>query len=240
LQEMQQARRDLGAASLTGEQAAALAVLEHRAALALGRPDAARAVVDWLAARSGPRGEVLLMRAWADLSAGRDDAARSAVGALLDGSVPALLPHTVVEALLVEATARVTGGEVHRARHALGTALSLGAPLDVVRPFAMAEPPARALLGHQLGRGRTGESFASRALAAGRSAHRRRTGPLSDTELAMIKLLPSPLSVEQIAAELGIRNTEEARGMIRTIYHKLGASSRRTAVSTAFERNLLR
>jgi LuxR family maltose regulon positive regulatory protein len=56
----------------------------------------------------------------------------------------------------------------------------------------------------------------------------------------MIELLPSPLSVEQIAAELGIRNTEEAHGMIRTIYHKLGASSRRTAVATAFERNLLR
>jgi LuxR family maltose regulon positive regulatory protein len=240
LQEMQQARRDLGAASLTGEQAAALAVLEHRAALALGRSDAARAVVDWLTDRSGPPGEVLLMQAWADLSAGRYDAARSAVGALLDGSVLAVLPHTVVEALLVEATAGVTRGEVYRARHALGTALSLGAPLDVVRPFAMAEPPARALLGHQLGRGRTAEPFAARALAAGRSVHRRRTGPLSAAELAMIELLQSPLSVEQIAAELGIRDTEEAHGMIRTIYHKLGASSRRTAVSTALECNLLR
>jgi LuxR family transcriptional regulator, maltose regulon positive regulatory protein len=240
LQEMQQARTDLGTVSLTGEQAAALAVLEHRAALALGRPDAARAVVDWLTDRSGPLGEVLLMRAWADLAAGRDDAAHSAVGALLDGSVPALLPHTVIEALLVETTAGVTGGAVYRARHALGTALSLGAPLDVVRPFAMAEPPARALLGRQLGRGGTAEPFAARALAAGRTAHRRRTGPLSDDELAMIELLPSPLSVEQIAAELGIRNTEEAHGMIRTIYHKLGVSSRRTAVSTAFERNLLR
>jgi LuxR family maltose regulon positive regulatory protein len=240
LQEMQQARTDLGTVSLTGEQAAALAVLEHRAALALGRPDAARAVVNWLTDRSGPRGEVLLMRAWADLSAGRDDAASSAVGALLDGSVPALLPHTLVEALLVEAAAGVTGGEVYRARHALGTALSLGAPLDVVRPFAMAEPPARALLGHQLGRGRTAEPFAARALAAGRSAHRRRTGPLSDAELAMIELLPSPLSVEQIAVELGIRSTEEAHRMLRTIYHKLGASSRRTAVATASERDLLR
>ena len=55
----------------------------------------------------------------------------------------------------------------------------------------------------------------------------------------MIKLLPSPLSVEQIAAELGIRNTDEAHGMIRTIYHKLGASSRRSAVAAAFECNLV-
>jgi LuxR family maltose regulon positive regulatory protein len=240
LQEMQQARTDLGPVSLTSEQAAALAVLEHRAALALNRPAAARAVADWLADRGGPRGEVLLMRAWAELSVGRDYAARSAVGPLLDGSVPAVLPHTVLEALLVEATARVTGGEVYRARHALRTALSLGAPLDVVRPFAMAEPPARALLGHLRGGSRTAEPLAARALAAGASAHPRRTTRLTEAELAVVKLLPSPLSVEQITVELGIGSTEEAHGMIRTIYRKLGASSRRTAVAAASERNLLR
>ena len=56
----------------------------------------------------------------------------------------------------------------------------------------------------------------------------------------MIKFLPSPLSVEQIAAELGIAGGEEAHGMLRTVYRKLGASSRRTAVAAAFERRLLR
>jgi LuxR family maltose regulon positive regulatory protein len=54
----------------------------------------------------------------------------------------------------------------------------------------------------------------------------------------MIELLPSSLSVEEIAVELGIRSTE-AHGMLRTIYHKLGASSRRSAVAAAFERNLV-
>jgi hypothetical protein len=144
LQEMQQARTDLGAFSPVGEQAAVPALLEHRAALALDRPDAAGAVVRWLEERNGAIGELLLMRAWAALSVGHDQAARSAVGPVLNGSVPALLPHTVVEALLVETTALVTGGEVHRARRVLLTALSLSAPLDVVRPFATAEPPARA------------------------------------------------------------------------------------------------
>ena len=56
----------------------------------------------------------------------------------------------------------------------------------------------------------------------------------------MIKLLPSPLSVQQIADELGIAGSEEAHGMMRTIYRKLGASSRRTAVAAAFDRRLLR
>src|SRR6185312_7681514 len=91
LQEMQQARTDLGAVFLTGEQAAALAVLEHRAALTLNL--------------------------------------RAAVGPLLNGSVPAVLPHTVVEALLVEATAGVRSGELQAARTALRAALSLAKPL---------------------------------------------------------------------------------------------------------------
>jgi LuxR family maltose regulon positive regulatory protein len=237
---MHQARTDLGAVSLAVEQAAALAVLEHRAALALGRLDIARAVTDWLSERSGAGGEVLLMRAWAALSSGRDQAARATVRPLLDGSVTGLLPHTVVEALLVETAAGVTAGEIHGARRALRSALSLGAPLDVVRPFAMAEPPARALLGHHLGRCRTTEPFGARALAAGRGARPRRLFPLTDIEMAIIELLPSPLSVEQIAVELDIAGSEEAHAMIRTVYLKLGASSRRTAVAAAFERRLLR
>ena len=56
----------------------------------------------------------------------------------------------------------------------------------------------------------------------------------------MITFLPSPLSVEQIAAELGVAGDVEVRGMMRTVYRKLGASSRRTAVAAAFERRLLR
>jgi len=46
--------------------------------------------------------------------------------------------------------------------------------------------------------------------------------------------------VEQIAAELDIAGSEEAHRMMRTVYSKLGASSRRTAVAAAFERRLLR
>jgi DNA-binding NarL/FixJ family response regulator len=236
LQEMGETRTELGAVPLAGDQAAVLAVLEHRAALALGRPDLALTVADWLAQRSDTAGELLLMRAWAALSTGRDQIARTAVRPLLDGSVTGLLPHTVVEAFLVETTAAVTAGEVYAARGALRTALSLGAPLDAVRPFAMAEPPARLLLSRK----RTIEPFVARALVAGRGARPRPTMPLTDAELAMVELLPSPMSVEQIAAELDIASSDEAHRMMRTVYRKLGVSSRRTAVTTAFERRLLR
>jgi LuxR family maltose regulon positive regulatory protein len=240
LQEMRQARTDLGAVTAVGEHAAVPALLEHRAALALDRPDAAVAVAEWLEERNGVIGELLLMRAWAALSVGHDQAARAAVGPLLNGSVAALLPHAVVEALLVETTALVNGGEVLRARRALRTALALSAPLDVVRPFATADPPARALLRHHLRRSGAAEPFAARALAACHGVHRRRTGRLTTVELSMVRLLASPLSVEQIAVELDIGGTEEAHGMLRTVYRKLGASSRRSAVAAARERRLIR
>ena len=80
------------------------------------------------------------MTAWANLSAGRHSDAHAAVGPLLNGSVPVVLPHTVVEALLVEATAGVRRGEVQVARTALRTALSLAKPLDVLR---RSPPPSR-------------------------------------------------------------------------------------------------
>jgi LuxR family maltose regulon positive regulatory protein len=239
LWEMQQARTDLGAVSLTGEQAAALAVLEHRAALTLNLPDAAETVVDWLAHRIGPHTEVLLMTAWANLSAGRPSAARAAVGPLLNGSVPAVLPHTIVEALLVEATARVTRGELQAARTALRTALSLAKPLDVLRPFATAESPARALLDRQLHRSATPDPFTARALTTAREAGHMRRDRLTTAERETLTYLPSALSVAQIAAQLRIA-PGEAQARIRDIYRKLGASSRRTAVTAARTHGLLR
>jgi len=239
LQEMQQARTDLGAVSLAGEQAAALAVLEHRAALTLNLPDAAGTVVDWLAHRIGPHAEVLLMTAWANLSAGRHSAARAAVGPLLNGSVPVVLPHTVVEALLVEATAGVRRGEVQVARTALRTALSLAKPLDVLRPFATAESPARALLDRQHRRSAAPDPFTVRALSTARRAGHVRAGRLTTAERETLAYLSSALSVAQIAAQLGIAPSE-AQARIRGIYRKVGASSRRTAVAAARARGLLR
>ncbi len=209
-------------------------MLEHKAAATLGRPEAARAVADWLAGRIGVRGEVLLMRAWAEQSAGHDRAARAIVGPVLDGTVTSVLPHTPVEALLVQAS----GGDVRTARRALRAALSSGAALDVVRPFATAGGQARELLIDHLGRAETTEPFVVRALAAGRRPDNR-TSRLDEGDLRLLARLPSALSVDQIAGELRISPSDASTG-IRAVYRKLGVSSRRTAVSVAYERGLLR
>jgi LuxR family transcriptional regulator, maltose regulon positive regulatory protein len=178
------------------------------------------------------------MAAWANLSAGRPSAARTAVGPLLNGCVPAVLPHTVVEALLVEATAGVRSG-MQVARTSLRAALLLGKPLDVLRPFATAEPPARALLNRQLHRSAAPDPFTVRALSTARHAGHMRGGRLTTAEREALTYLASALSVAQIAAQLGIAPSE-AQARIRRIYRKVGASSRRTAVAAARARGLLR
>lgn len=238
LQQMQQARADLGAVHLSPVQAAALAVVEHKAASALGRPEAARAVVAWLTDRIGLCAEVVLMRAWAEQSAGRDAQATALVEPILDGTVSPLLPHTVVEALLVEASGKVSDGDVGTARRTLRDALSAGASLGVVRPFALAAGHARELLDEHLDPIGAAEPFAARAPAADRPPEYR-SARLDDTEVRLLARLPSSLSMEQIAEELQMSPTEASTG-VRAVYRKLGVSSRRTAVSTAYERGLLR
>jgi LuxR family maltose regulon positive regulatory protein len=234
LWQMQQARADLGAVHLSAEQAAALAVVEHKAASELGRAAAGRDVVAWLADRVGPCGEVLLMRAWAEQAAGRDDAATALVAPVLDGTVRPVLPHTLVEALLVEASGRVSGGDVRTARLALGDALSSGASLGVIRPFALATGHARELLDEHAG----GTGLPARVAAAGRPREHRIVR-LDDTELRLLARLPLPLSMAQIAEELRMSPTDASTG-VRAVYRKLGVSSRRSAVATAYERGLLR
>jgi LuxR family maltose regulon positive regulatory protein len=234
---MQRARADLGEVHLSHEQASVLAVLEHRAAVTLGRSQAAHGVVAWLAERSGLRAEVLLMRAWAEQSAGRDQAAKDLVEPVLDGTVAPILPHTIVEALLLEASASVLEGDVQTARRALRDALSSGASLGTVRPFAMAAGQARELLAEHLGHAGHTDPFSMRALAI---VHRpgSRAAPLDSIERELLVRLPSALSIDQIATELRIPSTE-ASTRIRAIYRKLGVSSRRTAVSVAHEEGLL-
>ena len=181
------------------------------------------------------------MRAWTDAAAGRHDKARGGLRPVLDATTPALLPHTRVDAWLLETTLAITAGERPAARRALQTALALAQPLDALRPFIHAGPGVRELLVHQLGSFGTTDTFAQQALTAGTTSENRHRNPhttLSERELTVLGLLPSMLSLDEIATDLTV-SVNTVKSHVRSIYTKLGVSNRRTAVLSAHESGLL-
>jgi LuxR family maltose regulon positive regulatory protein len=237
LAELQQARSEFGDVPTSAEQAASLAMLEFGAALLLGHSAAARTVRGWLADRTTDNAELVVMQAWTEATGGRHEHARSLLRPVLSGAVPALLPHTLVDAWLLETSLAVASGERPAARKALQCSLAVAEPLDAVRPFAQAGPGIRELLVHQHGSFGASDAFAERALAAGAGGAERQA-MLSERELTVLGLLPSMLSLDEIAADLTV-SVNTVKSHVRSIYTKLGVSSRRLAVLTAHEHGLL-
>ena len=82
-----------------------------------------------------------------------------------------------------------------------------------------------------------GTPQADQAIAAGTHSENRHT-TLSERELTVLGLLPSMLSLDEIATDLTV-SVNTVKSHVRSIYTKLGVSSRRTAVLSAHESGLL-
>jgi LuxR family transcriptional regulator, maltose regulon positive regulatory protein len=237
LTELQQARADFGDSEATPQICAAMAGLEFRAALLLGHAAAAQTTLGWLTERTGESGDRLVMRAWAENAAGRHDHARALIRPVLDGSALILHPHAVVDAWLLETSLALVADERPIARHAVQTALGIAELLDALRPFAHAEPGVRELLAHQHGSFGASDAFVDRALAV-RAGRVRQQALLSQRETTVLTMLPSLLSLDEIAEDLTV-SVNTVKSHVRSIYTKLGVSSRRLAVLVAHEHGLL-
>jgi LuxR family maltose regulon positive regulatory protein len=143
----------------------------------------------------------------------------------------------MVEALLVDAEVALRSGHVTHGTAALDSALALARPLGVVRPFVLGGPHVRSVLGSRPGVLGSGP-FASRLATARTAVLAEPATPLSERELDVLTLLPSLLSAGEIAEELTV-SVNTVKTHIRSIYTKLGASSRREAVQHAQRRGLL-
>jgi LuxR family transcriptional regulator, maltose regulon positive regulatory protein len=202
-----------------------------------GNPGAAAQAAEWLEGRVGQSSEILLVKAWSETAAGRPQVARTVVVPIIDGDSRRLLPHTVVEALLIEAEGALQLDEHDAGRAALDRAMAEAQPLDIARPFAFAGPRVQELLSAPPAT-RARSQFAARLDASRAAVARDSAAQLSERELAILALLPSLMNAREIAAEFTV-SVNTVKSHIRSIYAKLDVSSRREAVVQAHERGLL-
>jgi LuxR family maltose regulon positive regulatory protein len=237
LTEMRSARAEFADTPAPPSVLAGLAALEHRTALLTGNLDAAAQVLEWLAGRIGETGEILLLRAWAETAAGRHEAARTIVAPVYEPGTSVLLPHTVVEAHLIDAEAALQADDWVAGRRALELALAQAETIGAARPFALAGPCTQRLLSSRAA-GNGQAPFAAKVAAARVAVVPDAAALLSERELAVLALLPSLLNAREIADEFTV-SVNTVKSHIRSIYAKLGVSSRREAVLHAHDRGLL-
>jgi LuxR family maltose regulon positive regulatory protein len=239
LRRMQKARTAMGDTPFSPQHAALSGLLEHRAALLLGAGDEARGVLHWGQEALAQSGELLLMRARAQLALGRQGSAENLLQPLLNGEVPTVLPWTVIEALLVGVQATADSGEPDRARKLLEKALSTADRTGAWYPLVFAPPEVIAMLTSQLGRLGISERIAGQILA-----RRRRLStppipaPLTERERSVLRLLPTLRSIDEIAEDLTV-SPNTVKTHVRGIYAKLAVRRRRDAVAIALTQGLL-
>jgi LuxR family maltose regulon positive regulatory protein len=201
---------------------------------------------------AGPERDRAEMRnAVAVLRIAQDDpeAATVALAPVIDGSAPLMNAHLWdVQAWLLEAIARDALGDTGAARRALERALHLAKPEGLLFPFLL--DPAPGLLERHR---RTGTAHAILIseildLLAGRkpaapSGHQ--TGveqglrePLSQSEVRILRYLPTKLSVPEIADQLYL-SVNTVKTHMRHLYDKLGVHRRHEAVEQARALGLL-
>ena len=156
---------------------------------------------------------------------------------------------SVIEVLVLQALTRQADGDMPGALESLERALILAEPEGYVRVFVGEGPPMASLL-TKVAKQRAGSDYVRRLLAAsrrpaGRPASAPTGGngprlvePLSERELDVLRLLGSDLDGPVIARELSI-SLNTLRTHTKSIYAKLGVTSRRAAVSKGAELSLL-
>ncbi|MCO1660607.1 helix-turn-helix transcriptional regulator [Pseudonocardia humida] len=218
---------------------AVVALLEHRAASLAGRHDLARTVSGWADGALGDAGEVALLRAWQLSELGRHRSAHAELAPLLDGSRPLLTPWALIDACVVECRLALRTLHTSRARGSLSRALELTEAMDARRPLATAPPDVVDLLVRHLGSFGALDPTARRVLAARHALGiDRSTVALTGRERAVLNLLPSQRSFDEIARDLTVSHST-VKTHVRAIYSKLDAGSRREAVDIARRHGLL-
>jgi LuxR family maltose regulon positive regulatory protein len=218
--------------------AAIVPAAEQRLALALGRRAAADRIVALTVARLGERAETAVLRAAQALDRGRLEAAERHVAPVLDGSVPTDSGVTAVTACLLASTIAVRQGGSVRAHRSLVDAVEHAEPLGLVRPFLDHGPEVLGLLDAGIGRFGRHEGFVAEVRAHHATVAVPGPDSLTARELELLAELPTLGTNEEIAAALVV-SVNTVKTHLRSIYRKLGVSTRREAMLVARQRGLV-
>ena len=191
------------------------------------------------------RGHGEIRMAEAALRLAKDDprAAIAAIAPVLEGSAPVVWQNGRAQAYLVEAIARDALGDQDAADRALERALGLAEPDDLLLPFLL--HPTKGML-ERRARHRTShaalvaeiQALLSQSRPPHRAGPRPLMEPLSQSELRVLRYLPTNLSGPEIAGELYVSHNT-VRTHITHLYAKLGTHTRAEAVTRARALGLL-
>ena len=176
-------------------------------------------------------GEVAVLHAIAALHDQEHARARQALGPVLEGSSPCLLPSSMIDAWLVAACLDVQEGHPEQAQASLAFALALAEPEEQIRRFADAGPVVARLLAARAtpgARGRFAESIRDRLAAAGMLVDEE----LTRRERIVLAALSRNATLRQIAEQEFI-SPNTVKTHVRNIYRKLGVSDRDSVTAAA-------
>ncbi|QNG38580.1 hypothetical protein F1C76_20340 [Geodermatophilaceae bacterium NBWT11] len=228
-----------GSGDRTGVSSSAvdLAYHQHRYAWMAGRPTWAYAALVEVDRQGGPGGEAATLHALDNLHRGRRDAARRTVAPVLDGRTACRALPTRQLAWLVEALVASHAGQPARSHAAVLEALVLAEESGALRPF-LDVPGIADLLIEDAGRFGQLEHLVERVRTAATTRGDRAPLALTPAELALLPDLPSQLTLQEIAARHQV-SVNTVKTHVRSIYAKLGATSRREALVAARRCGLL-
>ena len=214
------------------------AVVQVRLALAAGEHHVAAGAVDRIRGTPGLAAEVNLLQAQIHADRGHTGPARRLLRPIITGELTHVVIPTCIDAWLLEAVLAAGNGETVTSRRAVDKALALAVPRWALREFVAAGQPLRSILIRDIGRFGPGEDFVAAAIAAIGPAGDPGLESLTHREVELLAELPSMRTVDQLAETLFI-SPSTVKTHLRSIYSKLGVSTRRDAVAVGRSRGLI-
>ena len=209
-----------------------------------GETDVAQRALDEMDEDVRATAEMRVVQATLRLAQEDPEGAAAALAPIFAGTSPMVDPREEIQALLLKASAENALGDTGASSRALERALDLAEPDGLLLPFVLHPTPD--LLKRHARLRSTHASLISDILdlLSGHTPGARPSDvellqePLSESELRVLRYLPTNLRAPEIAAELFVSHNT-IRAHLRNIYAKLGVHSRTEAVNRARELSLL-